>query len=191
MAALWPRPLDKSVMNHLISKFLLVFVLLFTGDLTYAEQAPLTSKLEAKGKSDVINLEAFNSAIYQEVKQKYQGKKWLTLLWSVDCPPCMKELAIVQTLQQQQGELAIVIINVDTYEESGQQRDEILVHFNLTAQTNLYFSEGLEDQSRYLIDPHWFGELPRSYFVDEAGTFHGKSGLASKQLLEKWLIVAH
>jgi thiol-disulfide isomerase/thioredoxin len=173
-------------MSNLISKYFLVFVLLFTGDLTYAEQVPLTSKLQEK----TINSQAFNSAIYEEVKENYQGKKWLTLLWSVDCPPCMKELAIVQSLQQQQRELAIVIINVDTYEESDQQRDKILAHFNLAAQTNLHFSDGLEDQSRYLIDPQWFGELPRSYFVDETGTFHGKSGLASKELLEKWLIVA-
>jgi hypothetical protein len=102
----------------------------------------------------------------------------------------MKELEIVQILQQQQAELAIVIINVDTYEESGQQRDKILAHFNLASQTNLHFSEGLEDQSRYLIDSHWFGELPRSYFIDEVGVFHGKSGLASKQLFEKWLVAA-
>jgi len=95
----------------------------------------------------------------------------------------------VQTLQQQQSELAIVIINVDTYEDSEQQRDKILAHFNLMSQTNLHFSDGLEDHSRYLIDPQWFGELPRSYFIDEVGTFHGKSGLASKTLLEKWLIV--
>jgi len=177
-------------MNHLISKYLLVFVLLFSGKVVYAEQAVVTPKLEVKGKSETINSAAFNSAIYEEIKKKYHGEKWLTLLWSVDCPPCMKELAIVQSLQQQQRELAIVIINVDTYEESVKQRDKIVTHFNLAAQTNLHFSEGLEDQSRYLIDPHWFGELPRSYFVDETGTFHGKSGLASKQLLEKWLIVA-
>jgi len=185
-------------MNHLITKSLLFFVVLFISQISEAEQVILksesTSELKSESKLEpklkAINSEAFNSAIYEDIKQKYQGNKWLTLLWSVDCPPCMKELAIVQTLQQQQGELAIVIINVDTYEESGQQRDKILAHFNLASQTNLHFIDGLEDHSRYLIDPQWFGELPRSYFIDEAGTFHGKSGLASKQLLEKWLIVA-
>jgi len=175
-------------MNDLISKFLLVFVLLFSEQVALAEQSTLASNATVMSKSKIINSEVFSSAIYQELKQKYQGQKWLILLWSVDCPPCMQELAIVQTIQQQ-GELAIVIINVDTYEDSEQQRDKILAHFNLASQTNLHFSEGLGDQSRYLIDPYWFGELPRSYFIDEAGVFHGKSGLASKQLFEKWLIV--
>ncbi len=181
-------------MNNLIGKSFLVFILLFTGQVNSTEQgifkSDFTSESKVEAKSKHINSQAFDSAIYKDIKKNYQGKKWLTLLWSVDCPPCMKELAIVQSLQQQQRELAIVIINVDTYEESEQQRDKILAHFNLASQTNLHFSEGLVDQSRYLIDPHWFGELPRSYFIDEAGTFHGKSGLASKQLLEKWLIVA-
>jgi len=168
-------------MNNLITKSLLFFVLLFIAQVSCAEQITLQSELKSQ---------AFDSVIYKEAKQKYQGKKWLTLLWSVDCPPCMKELAIVQTLQQQQSELAIVIINVDTFEDSHKQRDKILTHFNLMSQTNLHFSDGLEDQSRYLIDPQWYGELPRSYFIDEAGISHGKSGLASKALLEKWLLVA-
>lgn len=177
-------------MNNLISKCFFV-VLLFTASATFAEPGDSIAKLKSHSKAS----QAFSSAVYEDIKLKYKDKKWLTLLWSVDCPPCMKELAIVQTLQQeqklqQQSELPIVIINVDTYEGSTQQRDKILEHFNLTAQINLYFRDGLEDQSRYLIDPQWFGELPRSYFIDEAGTFHGKSGLASKQLFEKWLTIA-
>ena len=40
---------------------------------------------------------AFDKAERTSIKEK----KWLTLLWSVDCPPCMKELALVQILQQQ------------------------------------------------------------------------------------------
>ena len=183
-------------MNQLIVKSLLVFILLLTGPITYAEQVSFISKLETEPKSKLalrpkaMNSQVFDSVIYEEIKKKYQGKKWLTLLWSVDCPPCMKELAIVQTLQKQQSELPIVIINVDTFEDSVQQRNKVVAHFNLASQTNLHFSDGLEDRSRYLIDPHWFGELPRSYFIDEAGTFHGKSGLASKSLLERWLMVA-
>jgi thiol-disulfide isomerase/thioredoxin len=135
-----------------------------------------------------LNLQAFEPSLFEEIKQEYQGKKWLTLLWSVDCPPCMKELAIVELLQKKQKDLAIVIINVDTFEESDKQRDQIIMDFNLTEQSHLYFREGFEDQSRYSIDPQWFGELPRSYFIDAAGVSHGKSGLASKALLTKWLL---
>lgn len=131
---------------------------------------------------------AFETLVFEGYKKQYQGEKWLLLLWSVDCPPCMKELAIVQKLQQKKAALSIVIINVDTHEGSEQERDRIIAHFNLSPQTNLHFKDGFEDQSRYVIDPTWYGELPRSYFIDETGKFHGKSGVASKSLLSKWLL---
>jgi hypothetical protein len=100
----------------------------------------------------------------------------------------MKGLALVEKLQGRQKDIAVVIINVDTHEDSEKQREKILANFHLTQLTGFFFQEGLADQSRYHTDPQWFGELPRSYFVDEAGTFHGKSGLVSKALLEKWLL---
>jgi hypothetical protein len=100
----------------------------------------------------------------------------------------MKELALVKTLQQEKEDLAVVIINVDTGEEHEVQRQEIIAHFQLTQVTQLYFRDGFEAHSRYLIDPQWFGELPRSYFINEAGVFHGKSGLIDKFILSKWLL---
>ncbi len=184
-------------MKSLIGKCSFVFVLLFIAQVSHAEQAylKLESKLKSKLRLHSVNSQVFDSAIYEELKLKYYGKKWLILLWSVDCPPCLKELALVQTIQlqqkqQQKSELPIVIINIDTFEGSASQRNKILANFDLTTQTNLHFSDGFEDHSRFMIDPLWFGELPRSYFIDEVGTFHGKSGLASKQLFEKWLTVA-
>lgn len=101
----------------------------------------------------------------------------------------MKELALVQTLLQQKMDLAVVMINVDSDENSTQQRQDILQQFSLTGLRHFYFRDGFEDHSGYLIDPQWFGELPRSYFVDEAGVLHGKSGLVAKALLEQWLLV--
>jgi len=167
-------------MNKTISKCLLTLWLLII--------AQLSTVQVVNAQQIILPAEPFSQVAFDKMKVKYQGKKWLTLLWSVDCPPCMKELALVQKLQQQKNDIAVVIINVDTYENSKQQRDEVLLAFDLIQRTNLYFQEGLEDQSRYHIDPQWFGELPRSYFIDEKGTFHGKSGLVSKKLLDKWLL---
>jgi len=50
------------------------------------------------------------------------------------------------------------------------------------------FADGEGDRNRYLIDANWYGELPRSYFVEPSGKFHGKSGLVSESLLTKWLL---
>jgi len=169
-------------MSRALNKYVFVYVLLVIAQLSITQVV--------KAQQLPLQTQPFTQSSFEAIKEQFKGEKWLTMLWSVDCPPCMKELALIQTLQLQQKELTVVIINVDTYEGSEQQRDEILAHFDLTQRKHFYFIEGLEDQSRYHIDPQWFGELPRSYFIDEAGTFHGKSGLVSKVLLEKWLLTA-
>ncbi len=130
----------------------------------------------------------FNKVLFEQVKQEKIGQKWLALLWSVDCPPCMKELALVQKLQQNQKDLAVVMINTDTEESSEQERSDIIKHFNLMNLKNFHFTQGQEAQQRYQVDSQWFGELPRSYFVDEQGKFHGKSGLIAEELLTQWLL---
>ncbi len=131
---------------------------------------------------------AFNKEQLSIIKKQNMGKQWLMLLWSVDCPPCFKELAIIQTLQRQQQNLAIVIINTDADDDITKERTEIIKKFGLNNFSLFHFVDGQSDQSRYLIDSTWYGELPRSYFVESNGKFHGKSGLVNESILIKWLM---
>lgn len=130
----------------------------------------------------------FNKAQLATVKTQNMGKQWLMLLWSVDCPPCFKELAIIQQLQKKNDDLAIVIINTDANDETNAERDGIIEKFELSHLSHFYFADGKGDQSRFLIDPTWYGELPRSYFIESNGTFHGKSGLVNQSILTQWLV---
>ena len=131
---------------------------------------------------------AFDKAQLAMLKTQHMGKQWLMLLWSVDCPPCFKELANIQKLQRQHNDLAVVIINTDANDEVKTERTEIIEKFELGNITHFHFIDGQGDQSRFHIDPHWYGELPRSYFVASDGQFHGKSGLVNKSTLTKWLV---
>jgi len=131
---------------------------------------------------------AFNKAQLEIVKTQNMGKQWLMLLWSVDCPPCFKELAILQKLQRQHGDLAVVIINTDANDEIENECKDIIEKFELTDFSNFHFVDGQGDQSRFIIDPNWYGELPRSYFIESNGKFHGKSGLVNQSLLTRWLV---
>jgi len=131
---------------------------------------------------------AFNKAQLATVITENMGKQWLMLLWSVDCPPCFKELAIIQKLKAQHENLAVVIINTDANDEIKAERKEIIEKFELSNFTNFHFVDGKGDQSRFFIDPNWYGELPRSYFIESSGKFHGKSGLVNKSILTQWLI---
>ena len=131
---------------------------------------------------------AFNENHLQQIKTQYLGKQWLMLLWSVDCPPCFKELAIIQKLQGEYDDLAIVIINTDADDELQHAREKTIKKFDLTGFKNLHFTDGLADQSRFLVDPQWYGELPRSYFIEKNGKYHGKSGLVTQDMLTQWLV---
>lgn len=131
---------------------------------------------------------AFDKEQLSLVKKQNMGKQWLMLLWSVDCPPCFKELAIIQKLQNLHNDLAVVIINTDADDEISEERAEIIEKFKLTHLSNFHFVDGQRDQSRYIIDSNWYGELPRSYFVQKSGKFHGKSGLVNESILIKWLL---
>ncbi len=134
------------------------------------------------------NSVAFDKTQLALVKTQNMGKQWLMLLWSVDCPPCFKELAIIQKLQRQHDDLAVVIINTDANDEINAERKNIIEKFGLSNFTNFHFVDGQGDQSRFFIDPTWYGELPRSYFVESNGEFHGKSGLVNQSILTQWLV---
>ncbi len=123
------------------------------------------------------------------VKKQNMGKQWLMLLWSVDCPPCFKELAIIQKLQSQHDNLAVVVINTDADDDITKERIDIIKKFELGKLSHYHFIDGQSDQSRYIIDSNWYGELPRSYFFESNGEFHGKSGLVDEVILTHWLVL--
>jgi len=80
-----------------------------------------------------------------------------------------------------------VLINTDDNNESIQLSTKIIADHQLSHLSNYYFVEDQADRSRYIIDKNWYGELPRSYFVNQQGKFQGKSGLIKESLLRDWL----
>ena len=136
----------------------------------------------------IFALEPFSEEAFHRIKTNNLNKQWLMVLWSVDCPPCYKELALLQKLRSENKLSPVVIINVDDHKEIAEQRAEVISKFQLDDLPNYYFKDGQGDVQRYTIDPLWYGELPRSYFIERNGKFHGKSGLLSEKLLIKWLV---
>lgn len=137
-----------------------------------------------------LSSQAFNSEAFETLKQEKLGERWLMVIWSLDCPACFKELKLIQKLQKAQPSkpLNVVYINVDDSDEVAFERKQVLAVYDMQPAKNYYFTEGQADKSRYQIDPNWYGELPRSYFVDEQGNFKGKSGLLDEKLIKQWLI---
>ncbi len=155
---------------------------------TVANAKPLANSGVPLKLQKMLTEKAFNKESFAALKKHYKGQRWLLVLWSVDCPPCFKELAMIQSLSTEVANLPIVIVNADDSDDIRLERRNIIKRFELSHLTHLYFVEGQAAKSRYLIDTSWYGELPRSYFIDAAGKFNGKSGLITKQTLNSWLI---
>jgi len=129
----------------------------------------------------------FNQSTFDKLKQNYKDKQWLMILWSVDCPACFKELALIKKLRKSQPDLPIVIINADDSDEVANERVKVMLDYQMDDLTNYHFTDGQGDSNRFMVDSNWYGELPRSYFVEANGKFHGKSGLLKEELIKKWL----
>ena len=132
---------------------------------------------------------AFNSSVFTQLKQQHLGKNWLIILWSLDCHACFKELALVQKMLRKDKKLAIVLINVDDNQILMQERLNVLAKYQLGALQHFYFLEGQAAAGRYMLDPSWYGELPRSYFIAQQGRFFGRSGLIAHSTIKQWLTI--
>ena len=132
---------------------------------------------------------AFQADTIESLAKQYKNKRWLMVLWSLECPPCFKELSLISELIKQHEDLAIVIVNADEYENISQERQDVISQFQLEHLHQYYFAEGSASTNRYQIDKHWHGELPRSYFIDEKGKFHGKSGVLRNEHIQQWLLL--
>lgn len=129
----------------------------------------------------------FNENTVEHLKNQFQGKKWLMVLWSVECPPCLKELALIDKLIEKNKKLPIVVINTDGEQSLYADRKDLITQFKLDRIKTYYFLDGQAETSRFQVDASWYGELPRSYFFNEQGQSIGKSGLLSKNIIKRWL----
>ncbi|NQY33367.1 MAG: hypothetical protein HRT37_00065 [Alteromonadaceae bacterium] len=132
--------------------------------------------------------EVFTTEVFNNVKQQFKGQRWLALMWSLDCPPCIKELAQISKIHKQHPSLPVILINTDSDDELTKERETLITKYQLNSLTRFYFIDGRAARSRYLIDPNWYGELPRSYFYKANGERIEHSGLVNEDLLKKWLL---
>ena len=131
----------------------------------------------------------FSSSKFAAFKQQHQGKQWLVLLWSLDCPPCFKELKIIGQLNAQRSDLPVVLINTDDQAGLTEAREKVIEKYGLSQLTQWHFADDGAAKARFVIDPSWYGELPRSYFYRADGSRVGRSGLVDATLLKSWLLL--
>ena len=123
----------------------------------------------------------------KKIEANYRGQPFLLSIWSVNCPPCQKELALLSKLKKEQPEFNLVLISTDAFEPV-ESVERFLRSFSLSDVDSWVYGITEQERLRYSIDKEWYGEMPRSYFYDDQGGRRAISGLLSEDLLRNWVL---
>lgn len=133
------------------------------------------------------NLRPFVVGSMAQIQKEFSGKPFVMFLWSLSCTYCPTELEMFGKFKQQHPELNLVLIATDTPED----RPEIVSHlagYGLSEiESNWVFAEDMPERLRFKIDRRWYGEVPRTYFYDQAHERLVKTGLVGEAFVKKWL----
>jgi thiol-disulfide isomerase/thioredoxin len=133
--------------------------------------------------ADQLQIKSFVPGSYQQILAANANKPLMLAIWSVDCPSCLKDMAILQQLQAKHPALKIVMLATDDAEALPEIK-RIIDSNKLGGLENWAFASDNPEKLRYEIDPAWYGELPRTYFFDAGHQRVGKSGAMSLEEFE-------
>lgn len=126
----------------------------------------------------------FETDSYNKIKKHYK-KNFLFVLWSLDCPPCIKELKTLGDYAEQHADFNLVLVSTDSPSRLTETL-KMLKRFDLDNKQVWIFSSDTTLALRYSIDPLWYGELPRSYYFDDTGSRFAMSGAVETNQLDSW-----
>ncbi len=131
-------------------------------------------------------LKRFTTGSYQAILQHYQDRPFVLVLWSLDCPPCHEELAMLADFRKQRPHFNLLLISIDGVEAEAEVEDR-LYHLGLLSVENWIFTEPVSPRLLNQIDPSWYGVVPRSYLFDVDHRRQTITGLLSLETLQDWL----
>ena len=152
---------------------ILIIMLLFSGLLSPVQAASLVKPFESD------SLAAIEAA--------HRGKLFVVVLWSLDCAYCQPGFAALTKAKRKQG-MDVVMISVDRIDQGDNARLIARKLGSPTLRADAWaFGSAPPEQLRYVIDPKWHGETPRSYWYDATGTRTAHSGMITPQLISAFL----
>ena len=128
----------------------------------------------------------FVSGSMAEILASQDASPMIVSFWSIDCPPCYKELLIWRELSERLPQLKLVLVSTDELDVQPEVV-EVLQQKGLAQLESWQFADAHRQRLRYEIDKSWYGELPRSYFYSPAGQVEAVSGLVEQDKIELWL----
>jgi len=128
----------------------------------------------------------FTDGSLPEIERAHGGRPFLLAVWSLDCPPCFRELTLLSEWSKEHPQVDLVLLSADP-PEAGALVDETLEQLGLSDLESWISADEIPERFRYRLDPQWRGELPRNYFYNAGGQRMAHSGLLPREMLDSWL----
>jgi len=128
-------------------------------------------------------LKPFLSTSFQQILDSQPGQPLMLTIWSKTCTICMQKMPLLSELKKTWPTIHMITLSTDDIADSEQIRGILLQHGLETAE-NWIFADSNAQKLRYEIDPRWFGELPRTYFIDKTRQRKGISGGLTREQYE-------
>lgn len=134
--------------------------------------------------SETARLQPFVPGSYRQLLDNHAGKPFMLVIWSITCSSCLKDMALLNTMRKAHPNVDIVMLSTDD-STATDDIQKILAKNELGGLENWFFADENPQKLRYEIDPKWYGELPRTYFVDKNHNREGVSGVLTQENYEQ------
>lgn len=133
--------------------------------------------------AEQAQLKHFASGSYQQLLKQYAGKPIVVMIWSIHCTICLEKMPLLSELRKNKPDINLIMIATDDVSATNQVRS-ILNENKLDQVDNWIFAYANPQKLRYEIDPKWYGEVPRTYFLDKDHQRVGISGSVPRETME-------
>jgi thiol-disulfide isomerase/thioredoxin len=129
---------------------------------------------------------AFRPGSFAGLLEARRGEPFLLVLWSLACPPCLREFEMLGQLRKVHPRFPLVLIATDDIADS-EPVMEVLRRYGLELEEAWIFADQDAARLRYEIDPGWHGDMPRAYFYQPNHDREAVSGSLERARVEAWV----
>ena len=139
----------------------------------------LLSLMALPSQADPAVLKPFVTDSYQQILDNNANKPFMLVIWSITCSSCLKDMALLSKMHKAHPDINMVMLATDDATAT-EQIQQILAKNELGGLENWLFADDNAQKLRYEIDPKWYGEMPRTYFLGKQHEREGISGVLSQ-----------
>ncbi len=141
------------------------------------EPSAITQTIAAGDVSspEQVEVHSFDLSTLSRITQAQSGNAFWLILWDLDCPYCMKSLAIIAKAQERDPSMRVITVATDSTDQATAIKAR-LAQLGVRSDVYAFSNAAPAEALRYAIDPNWMGEKPRAYLYDASGartTFTG------------------